>query len=65
MDFFELRDKLKDELKGGQTIENLVEYVLCDYMMTTAIITKYFAKSINIRKQTQRRLIKEFIEELA
>ncbi|WP_428024439.1 hypothetical protein [Arcobacter sp.] len=64
MDLFELKNKLRIELDNGQTIENLVEYVICDFDKTNTIITKHYAQSINIRHSTKKRLIREFILEL-
>lgn len=64
MDLYELKDKLSAELKKGQTIENLADYVLSDFVMTNSIITKHFGEFKSIRRNTQKRLIKEFISEL-
>ena len=64
MDLFELNEKLLSELKNGQTVENLVEYILCDFNMTSAIVTKYYAKSINTSRSTQKRLVREYVQRL-
>ncbi|WP_421715817.1 hypothetical protein [Arcobacter arenosus] len=66
MDIFELKEKLQSELEKGQTIENLVEYVMCDFNSVQTIITKHYAKSMSsTRTTTQRRLVREYIQDLA
>ena len=64
MDLSELNTMLIAELEKGQTVENLVEYVLDDVNRTSAIITKHYGKSINTMRPTQKRLVREYIKTL-
>jgi len=64
MDLEELKKKLKEQLEKGQTVENLIDYVLCDFTMMNIIITKYHGVFSNVKRNTQKRLVKEFINEL-
>lgn len=64
MEIIELTKKLSNELEKGQTVDGLIDYILCDFTMTNTIITKYHGVFNNIRRSTQKRLIKQFIDEV-
>ncbi|PHR72109.1 MAG: hypothetical protein COA66_07865 [Arcobacter sp.] len=64
MDLLDLNARLRAELEKGQLASNLVDYILNDFTMTRAIVTKHYGRYGNIGKQTQKRLVREYIEEL-
>ncbi len=65
MDMHEVKETLQRELSQGQTVDNLIDYVFGYKDIENSIICKYYGYRITINHNRKKKLIKEYIEELA